>query len=35
MAKLSDGISFRMFRVASDIDTVAATTSPADAVKIE
>lgn len=35
MAKLSDGISFKMFRVATDIDSVAATATPADLVKIE
>ncbi len=35
MAKLSDGISFRMFRFASDFDTVAATAVPADAVRVE
>jgi len=35
LAKLSDGISFKMFRAASDFDTVAVTGSPTDVEKIE
>lgn len=35
LAKLSDGISFKMFRFASDFDTVAVTASPTDLLIIE
>ena len=35
LAKLSDGVSFKFFRVASDFDTVAANNSPTDVEKIE
>jgi hypothetical protein len=35
LAKLSDGVSFKFFRVASDFDTVAASGSPTDVEKIE
>ena len=35
LAKLSDGVSFKFLRVASDFDTIAAQASPTDVEKIE